>query len=65
MGLSHSSLSNPYQHICRELYSSQALSLTGTKTGLDERTEQPEEEAAKGREEGAKQLGAVFLPEDT
>ena len=64
MGLSQSRLSNPYQHVCRELYSSQVLSLMGTKTGLDERMQQPEDEAAKGREEGAKQLDAVFLPEE-
>lgn len=43
----HSNLSNPYQRVCRELYSSQVLGLTGTRTGPDKRMEWPEHKAAK------------------
>ena len=43
----HSNLSNPYQRVRRELYSSQVLGLTGTRTGPDERMEWPENKAAK------------------
>ena len=45
--LCHSNLSNPYQHVRRELYSSQVLGLTGTRTGLGEHMEWPENEAVK------------------
>lgn len=45
--LCHSNLSNPYQRVRRELYSSQVPSLTGTRTGLGDHMEWPENEAVK------------------